>query len=126
MLLQALEQPILVDGKPFMKNLQLNLVPENRQLRLKTDFLEQPGTSPPQSIDIVVYNYSDIKLDGLSLAISIDGQELLRSVTFRAKLSYDFLKGKWKLVGSWNGWPIERSFKEIVEILSIIKELAMR
>lgn len=127
MLLQALGKPILLDGRPFMKDFQLNLDPFQRRFRMKSIFLNQTGIGPPQtSVDIVVYNYSNIKLDRFSsLEITIDGVEQERNIKFLATLSFNFIKRRWKLSGNWNGWPVERSFHSIMEIIPIVGELSM-
>lgn len=109
-----------------MKDLQLNLVHEQRQFRLKCTFLNQTSGGPPEyPTDIVVYNYSDVRLGKFNLSISFNGRELLRGAVFRAKLSFDFLRRKWKLSGNWNERSVDRSFDTFLEILPIIQELAM-
>ncbi|MCM1439728.1 MAG: hypothetical protein NC131_11105 [Roseburia sp.] len=124
MLLQAFGKPIMVDGQEAIKDFQLNFPWPQHQLRVKATLLDHTGTGPPElPLDIVVYHFSDIHLDKLNLGIFIDGTEMLSQIEFKVKLNHDFIRHRWRLVGTWNGRPVDSSFGSIVEIFPIIKSL---
>lgn len=122
MLLEFLDRPVCIDHVPVMQNFRLNLLPDKHQLRMKAEFLSTDGQDP-KPIDIVVYQYTNPKLEKLSLAISITGEEMQRHMQFQVKLSFDFLKRKWKLIGSVGRTQVNREMSSAIEILQVIQDL---
>lgn len=124
MLLEFLEKPVMIDRKPVMQNFRLNLEHARRGLRMKAEFID-PNGGRPVPVDIAVYKYSDVGLERLSLAISLNGEEMLRKLKFDLKLSFDFFKRRWKLKGTFGQMPINREMDSIAQIFIVIQELAI-
>lgn len=120
MLIEILKEPILVDSKPVLKNVRLNIV-ENNQLRLKATYLGQQDGAEEQ-VDIVVFRWTIPKLDKLSISISIDGKEMLRNLPFGLKLSYDFLHREWRLKGKFGNRQVNQTLESIGSIMLVVRD----
>lgn len=121
MLIEILKEPILVDSKPVLKNVRLNIV-ENNQLRLKATYLGQQDGAEDSQVDIVVFRWTIPKLDKLAISISIDGKEMLRNLSFGLKLSYDFLHREWRLKGKFGSRQVNQTLESISSILLVVRD----
>lgn len=124
MLIEITEAPIKVDGLPLIENVRLN-VQKNHQLRFKGTYIPLEKTHTNTSVDVVVYNWSTPKLDGLRIGMTIDGKEMTRNIEFKWKLSFDFLKRAWKLNGSFGPLIVERDLDSVGDILLVLRDLVV-
>lgn len=119
MLIEILDKPILIDKVETLKNVRLNLV-ENHKFRLKMVYVNDDHEDP---VDIVVFNWSTPKLEKIKINISIDGKEMIRSVTFNLKLSFDIVKRRWNLKGSFDNKPVNQELQHFIDIVTTFQNL---
>lgn len=119
MLIEILDKPILIDKIETLKNIRLNIV-EDHKFRLKMIYINDDHEEP---VDIVVFNWSTPKLDKLKLIISIDGKEMIRSIPFNLKLSFDVIKRRWNLKGSFNNNTVNQELENVFNIFLAFQNL---
>lgn len=114
-----IKEPIKVDGNNIIKNLRLNMKPKDHQLRLKLIYLIT-GTELP--LDLVIYKWTNPKLDKMSLSIDITGEELSKKLSIRARLAYDFLRKSWKIKGNIGTRSIDRDLSSVISVITLMKD----
>lgn len=119
MLIEILDKPILIDKVETLKNVRLNLA-ENHKFRLKMVYISDDHEDP---VDIVVFNWSTPKLEKMKINISIDGKEMIRSLTFNLKLSFDIVKRRWILKGSFDNKPVNQELTNVISIVTTFQNL---
>lgn len=120
MLLDFPKGAINVDGKAAIEDLRVNVAP-NHQLRVKFKVIQHD--KDPVPLDIVVFNYSVPHLEGASLAINIVGTEMTMNKPFKMNLSFNFIKRKWRLQGTFNAKEVDETITNLIEIIAIAKAL---
>lgn len=123
MLIEILESPVLINKKEVLKNIRLNIA-ENHKFRLKMNYVNKNEDVP---IDIVCFNWNISKLEKmkLSLGIDINGKEMIRSLAFNLKLSFDIIKRRWFLNGTIGNNVVsiktENQIELLLELCKLIK-----
>ncbi len=118
MLIEVLH-PIQVDGKALCESFRLNLIPEERKLRMKIQFSEESVVGK-KLVDLVVYHYSEPKLDGFGFSISFRGKEMETGLDFSASIAFKLSKRVWKVKGNIG----TRSFNmECPEAIRLIEQI---
>lgn len=116
------------DGRKIIKGFKLNLIPHDRQLRLKTTLYDRGEKEIP--IDLVIFNYSKPILSLPSIGFTVTGVENNTNCNFSLKLSINIVKRNLSVIGrikensiEINAKPINISLiaKVIDEILTIVK-----
>lgn len=119
MLIEIIDKPILIDKIETLKNVRLNIV-EDHKFRLKMTYINDEHEEP---VDIVVFNWSTPKLDKLKIIISIDGKEMIRSIPFNLKLSFDVIKRRWNLKGQFNNNTVNQELENAFGIFLAFQNL---
>ena len=115
------DQPFTIDGKAVAKNVRLNLLNVQQQFRLKATLL---NGNKENKIDLVMYQYTLPKLDGLSaITITGNGKEIILNQSFDFELKYYFLKKEWKFSGHVGYNSFNYKFDHLVKIINIITKI---
>lgn len=114
-----IKEPIKVDGDDIIKNLRLNIKPKDHQFRLKLIYLSS-GTERP--LDLVVYKWTNPKLDKVGLSIDATGEELSKKISIQFRLSYDFFRKSWKVKGNIGIRNVDRELSSVISIITIMKD----
>lgn len=121
MIVEFLDKPIMVNGKPFIQDLRLNIPGEGRkQCRLKFKYIEEGKLIP---VDLVVIQYTKPCIEKLSIGLSLRGEEILKKLKFDLRISYHMLGSKWNIRGTFGAHVINKELSNVTEILSVIKGL---
>lgn len=99
MLIEILNSPILVDGKPMINSMRINLLPKQRQLRAK---LRMPHGDDEELIDIVVMRFAlkPVLKAGIPITLSAEGEELESKTKFNLSVTYELYRDKWSVTGA--------------------------
>lgn len=123
MLLEIMH-PITIDKRVICNSFRLNVVSAARQMRCKIEFPDQSSkASKPYLVDLVIYKYSDFKIDGLGASISFDGEELETKTSFDAKIVYDIMKRSCKFKGKLGKKDFSFNCSTVLEVIEKIGEL---
>ena len=116
MLLECLNGPIRVDGKPVMENLRLN-VQGSKQLRTKFNWIGDGRNIP---FDIVVYGFSTPALEKTNITMTVNGEEYGHHIPFYLKLSYSFFGRKIIVSGSINRKSVNYELRTLLDITTVL------
>lgn len=120
MLFQCIEgNPITIDGKPVLKNLQINFA-GNRQLRLKCELIDGNKVEP---IDIVVCNYSDLKITPLNVSAFATVRDMNKGRNILLKLLFEPIKGTCRIEADVNGWPINKNISTPEDLIGVLRDI---
>lgn len=121
MLIEVLH-PILVDSAELCESFRLNIVPEERKLRAKIQFGQKTAIGN-RLVDLVVFNYSLPKIDGLGISVTFKGKEMETGLEFQASAGFKVSKRTWKVKGNIGGRMFSFECAEAIRIIEQIGQL---
>lgn len=116
MLIEILDSPIMVDKKPLLKGIRLNIA-GNNQYRFKTIVLDNDNEIP---VDLIIYQLEWKGIKNLTANIGINAIEKNTNIRIDLKVSYSIHRKEYSIKGIISNNSINIKTKNMQEIISSI------
>ena len=126
MLLELKRDQLVVDGKPYVQNMRMNINPKKRLIRLKFEYVTD---GDPEPIDLAL-EFEGLNISVPSISIGVEVQELRRNIYFRASLSFSLTKKRFSVSGVYinprgEEYLIQRDIYSPIELLTLIRSIIL-